>query len=70
MRAMLPLTCGSPSAVVPQDRDWDLLLTAETHNFPCAVAPYPGMPITQLLSAVRSAQFNSSHDMMCLGCSP
>ncbi|BDA47656.1 Phosphoribosylformylglycinamidine synthase [Coccomyxa sp. Obi] len=42
VRAMLPLTCGSPSAVVPQDRDWDLLLTAETHNFPCAVAPYPG----------------------------
>jgi hypothetical protein len=26
----------------PKGRDWDLLLTAETHNFPCAVAPYPG----------------------------
>ena len=39
---MLPLVCGSPSALVPQPRDWDLLLTAETHNFPCAVAPYPG----------------------------
>lgn len=26
----------------PQARDWDVLLTAETHNFPCAVAPYPG----------------------------
>jgi hypothetical protein len=25
-----------------QPRDWDVLLTAETHNFPCAVAPYPG----------------------------
>ena len=23
-------------------RNWDVLLTAETHNFPCAVAPYPG----------------------------
>ena len=43
MRPVLPLNCGSPSALAPQDRDWDLLLTAETHNFPCAVAPYPGM---------------------------
>jgi phosphoribosylformylglycinamidine synthase len=39
---MLPINCGSPSALAPQDRDWDVLLTAETHNFPCAVAPYPG----------------------------
>ena len=42
MRPMLPLNCGVPSALAPQDRDWDVLLTAETHNFPCAVAPYPG----------------------------
>eukprot|EP00891_Asterochloris_glomerata_P009825 jgi/Astpho2/9825/fgenesh1_pm.00149_%23_37_t len=41
-KPILPLTCGSPSALGPQDRDWDILLTAETHNFPCAVAPYPG----------------------------
>jgi len=33
---------GNPSALAPQKRDWDLLLTAETHNFPCAVAPFPG----------------------------
>ncbi|KAL4423911.1 hypothetical protein ABPG75_001212 [Micractinium tetrahymenae] len=39
---MLPKTPGSPSALEPQARDWDVLLTAETHNFPCAVAPYPG----------------------------
>ena len=42
VRPMLPMACGAPSAVAPQERDWDLLLTAETHNFPCAVAPYPG----------------------------
>ncbi len=42
MEPVLPLNCGSPSALAPQPRDWDLLLTAETHNFPCAVAPYPG----------------------------
>jgi phosphoribosylformylglycinamidine synthase len=39
---LLPLNPGGPSALAPQSRDWDLLLTAETHNFPCAVAPYPG----------------------------
>lgn len=38
----LPSQPGNPSALAPQPRDWDLLLTAETHNFPCAVAPFPG----------------------------
>ena len=31
-----------PSLAAPQPRDLDLLFTAETHNFPCAVAPHPG----------------------------
>ncbi|GAB4814933.1 hypothetical protein N2152v2_001979 [Parachlorella kessleri] len=39
---LLPVNAGGPSALAPQQRDWDVLLTAETHNFPCAVAPYPG----------------------------
>lgn len=39
---LLPLGIGTSSALIPQARDWDVLLTAETHNFPCAVAPYPG----------------------------
>ncbi|XP_021739143.1 probable phosphoribosylformylglycinamidine synthase, chloroplastic/mitochondrial [Chenopodium quinoa] len=39
LRPLLPgLTC--PLDV--QIRDLDILFTAETHNFPCAVAPYPG----------------------------
>ena len=42
VKPMLPALPGSPSPLMPQHRDWDLLLTAETHNFPCAVAPYPG----------------------------
>ncbi|GAX81039.1 hypothetical protein CEUSTIGMA_g8474.t1 [Chlamydomonas eustigma] len=42
VKPMLPALPGAPSPLMPQDRDWDLLLTAETHNFPCAVAPYPG----------------------------
>ncbi|EFN52340.1 hypothetical protein CHLNCDRAFT_139160 [Chlorella variabilis] len=39
---LLPATPGGPAPLAPQPRDWDVLLTAETHNFPCAVAPYPG----------------------------
>ncbi|KAL6745568.1 CobB/CobQ-like glutamine amidotransferase domain-containing protein [Haematococcus lacustris] len=42
VQPMLPVSPGNPSPLAPQPRDWDLLLTAETHNFPCAVAPYPG----------------------------
>ena len=39
---LLPAKPGAPGPLVPLARDWDILLTAETHNFPCAVAPYPG----------------------------
>ena len=39
---MLPAAPGAPGPLAPARRTWDLLLTAETHNFPCAVAPYPG----------------------------
>ena len=42
MKVLLPQSPGSPSPLEPTSRDWDILLTAETHNFPCAVAPYPG----------------------------
>lgn len=48
----LPHFCARAHSTLPcslqtlpcclQARDWDVLLTAETHNFPCAVAPYPG----------------------------
>eukprot|EP00803_Ostreobium_quekettii_P001832 evm.model.scf_2062.2 EVM.evm.TU.scf_2062.2 scf_2062:14560-16204(-) len=36
VRPLLPTTSGSPSPLAPQEKDWDVLLTAETHNFPCA----------------------------------
>lgn len=39
---LLPSVPGQPSPLARAKRDWDILLTAETHNFPCAVAPYPG----------------------------
>lgn len=40
--ALWPKTPGLPSPLVPTRRSLDILFTAETHNFPCAVAPYPG----------------------------
>merc|ERR1719174_2207964 len=42
MRELEPAEPGAPCPLELQERDYDLLLTAETHNFPCAVAPYPG----------------------------
>jgi hypothetical protein len=35
---VLPLSPGFPSPVKSVDRDFDILFTAETHNFPCAVS--------------------------------
>ncbi|XP_008781955.1 probable phosphoribosylformylglycinamidine synthase, chloroplastic/mitochondrial [Phoenix dactylifera] len=37
-----PLSPGSMSPLCRFNCDLDILFTAETHNFPCAVAPYPG----------------------------
>eukprot|EP00899_Mesostigma_viride_P024447 jgi/Mesvir1/5187/Mv15320-RA.1 len=39
---LVPSEPGKPCALKAAPKDYDLLLTAETHNFPCAVAPYPG----------------------------
>ncbi|KAI3717966.1 hypothetical protein L1987_69921 [Smallanthus sonchifolius] len=37
-----PTQPGTTSPLSPVARDLDILFTVETHNFPCAVAPYPG----------------------------
>ncbi|KAI7726420.1 hypothetical protein M8C21_027358 [Ambrosia artemisiifolia] len=37
-----PTQPGTTSPLSPVARDLDILFTAETHNFPCAVAPFPG----------------------------
>ncbi|CAK9135648.1 unnamed protein product [Ilex paraguariensis] len=37
-----PVQPGSTCPLNPITRYLDILFTAETHNFPCAVAPYPG----------------------------
>ncbi|XP_058109740.1 probable phosphoribosylformylglycinamidine synthase, chloroplastic/mitochondrial [Magnolia sinica] len=42
VNTLRPVTPGSTSPLCSLTRDLDILFTAETHNFPCAVAPYPG----------------------------
>jgi phosphoribosylformylglycinamidine synthase len=39
---LLPATSGQPSALRPASVVYHPLLTAETHNFPSGVAPFPG----------------------------
>jgi phosphoribosylformylglycinamidine (FGAM) synthase-like enzyme len=33
---------GFPSKMIPIVQNMDITCTAETHNFPCGVAPFPG----------------------------
>ena len=37
-----PAAIGQPSALKEVQRDYDVTLTVETHNFPCGIAPFPG----------------------------
>lgn len=39
---ILPSNPGELSVLRPAPKDYDLLLTAETHNFPTAICPFPG----------------------------
>lgn len=42
VKHLRPMQPGSTCPLNTSDHDLDILFTAETHNFPCAVAPYPG----------------------------
>ena len=42
IRTIVPTTIGSPSPLAFSDRTCDIIFTAETHNFPSGVAPFPG----------------------------
>jgi phosphoribosylformylglycinamidine synthase len=39
---LIPAVPGEPSPLIPQKVEYHPLLTAETHNFPTGVAPFPG----------------------------
>ncbi len=42
IRTVFPEEPGKPSAYKWHDLDYDVIFTAETHNFPSGVAPFPG----------------------------
>ncbi len=42
IRTLHPARPGQPCPMVERDVDYDILFTAETHNFPSGVAPFPG----------------------------
>jgi phosphoribosylformylglycinamidine synthase len=42
IRTIVPARSGEPSPFVFADEDYDVIFTAETHNFPSGVAPFPG----------------------------
>ncbi len=42
IKTLLPENPGAPSQFVESEVCYDVLLTAETHNFPTGVAPFPG----------------------------
>ncbi|KAK6929392.1 hypothetical protein RJ641_005597 [Dillenia turbinata] len=42
VKQLQPILPGSTCQLETSARDLDILFTAETLNFPCAVAPYPG----------------------------
>ena len=42
IETIVPAEPGSPSQLVPQRARYHVIFTAETHNFPTGVAPFPG----------------------------
>jgi phosphoribosylformylglycinamidine synthase len=42
IKSILPSHPGNPSSFELKDLDYDIIFTAETHNFPTGVAPKPG----------------------------
>ncbi|HON00644.1 MAG TPA: AIR synthase-related protein, partial [Acidobacteriota bacterium] len=42
IRTLLPHEPGSAASFTEAEADYDLIFTAETHNFPSGVAPFPG----------------------------
>ena len=42
IRTLMPRQVGAPSPLMEVQEEYDVLFTAETHNFPSGVAPFPG----------------------------
>eukprot|EP01116_Phalansterium_solitarium_P005525 TRINITY_DN1725_c0_g1_i2.p1 TRINITY_DN1725_c0_g1~~TRINITY_DN1725_c0_g1_i2.p1 ORF type:complete len:1057 (+),score=435.86 TRINITY_DN1725_c0_g1_i2:94-3264(+) len=42
VNAFVPEAAGGPTALQPKELEYHVIFTAETHNFPTGVAPFPG----------------------------
>ncbi len=42
VRTLMPERPGMPGRMVPAEAEYHIIFTAETHNFPSGVAPFPG----------------------------
>lgn len=42
IRTITPVRPGEPAPFLESELDYDIIFTAETHNFPSGVAPFPG----------------------------
>ena len=42
IRTLIPERPGKPGRMVPAEAEYHVIFTAETHNFPLGVAPFPG----------------------------
>eukprot|EP00743_Colponemidia_sp_Colp-15_P005020 GILK01005406.1.p1 GENE.GILK01005406.1~~GILK01005406.1.p1 ORF type:complete len:1312 (-),score=250.82 GILK01005406.1:128-4063(-) len=70
---VLPATLERPSAFQRTERTFDICFTSETHNFPCAVAPFPGAEtgsggrIRDVQATGRGAQVIAGTAGYCVG---
>ncbi|MGD8441401.1 MAG: phosphoribosylformylglycinamidine synthase, partial [Holophagae bacterium] len=68
-----PSHAGSPSPLTPTAIDQDVIFTAETHNFPSGVAPFPGAEtgtggrIRDVHATGRGADYTAGTAAYCVG---
>jgi phosphoribosylformylglycinamidine synthase len=72
-RTLRPSRPGAPSAMRLDDVSYDVLFTAETHNFPSGVAPFPGAEtgtggrIRDTHAAGRGSLYTAGTAAYCVG---
>ncbi|MEE4274074.1 MAG: phosphoribosylformylglycinamidine synthase [Thermoanaerobaculales bacterium] len=72
-RAVVPTRPGAPSPLAPAEIDQDVIFTAETHNFPSGVAPFPGAEtgtggrIRDVHATGRGSDYTAGTAAYCVG---
>ena len=73
VRTIVPSRPGEPSALIAADLDHHVIFTAETHNFPSGVAPFPGAEtgsggrIRDVHAAGRGSHYVAGTAAYCVG---